>query len=220
MISVKKINEKNFEILIKPNSSLNGWQRVFFLLSIFILCGGIAVIFYFVGATMILPFAGIELAAVFFAFYLNFKWSEQKELVTLSLEHVVVEKGRNQKEYTWKEFRTFTAIGQREDLSNTIYSIAPTETPVVSSIGKTKATAIYHEWQTDALEAPGSSRIAEGQDWVAPGSGAQTPATSHSNKPSTQHGPSKKSSIQFSFTHSSLLFQIALRSTVITIGTL
>ena len=101
MISVKKINEKNFEILIKPNSSLNGWQRVFFLLSIFILCGGIAVIFYFVGATMILPFAGIELAAVFLAFYLNFKWSEQKELVTLSLDHVVVEKGRNQKEYTW-----------------------------------------------------------------------------------------------------------------------
>lgn len=110
MISVKKINEKNFEILIKPNSSLNGWQRVFFLLSIFILCGGIAVIFYLVGATMILPFAGIELAAVFLAFYLNFKWSEQKELVTLSLEHVVVEKGRDQKEYTWKEFRTFTAF--------------------------------------------------------------------------------------------------------------
>ena len=34
------------------------------------------------------------------------------------------------------EFRTYTAIGQREDLSNTIYNIAPTETPVVSSIGK------------------------------------------------------------------------------------
>jgi uncharacterized membrane protein len=109
VISVKKINEKNFEILIKPNSSLNGWQRFFFLSSIFILCGGIA-IFYFVGATMIVPFAGIELSAVFLAFYLNFKWSEQKELVTLSLDHVVVEKGRKQKEYTWREFRTFTAF--------------------------------------------------------------------------------------------------------------
>ena len=51
------------------------------------------------------------------------------------------------------EFRTYTAIGQREDLSNTIYSIAPTETPVVSSIGKTKATATLHEWQTDTLAA-------------------------------------------------------------------
>ncbi len=110
MISVKKINEKKFEILIKPNSSLEGSARILFLLSIFTLCGGIAVIFYIFGATLILPFAGIELAVVFTAFYLNFKWSDQKELVTLSLEHVLVEKGRNKKEYTWKEFRTFTSF--------------------------------------------------------------------------------------------------------------
>lgn len=110
MISVKKINEKKFEILIKPNSSLNGTARILFLLSIFTLCGGIAVIFYIVGATLILPFAGIELAVVFFAFYLNFRWSDQKEIVTLSLDHVLVEKGRKTKEYSWKEFRTFTAF--------------------------------------------------------------------------------------------------------------
>ena len=110
MISVKKINEKKFEILIKPNSSLNGTARILFLLSIFILCGGIAIIFYIVGATLILPFAGIELAVVFFAFYLNFRWSDQKEIVTLSLDHVLVEKGRKTKEYSWKEFRTFTAF--------------------------------------------------------------------------------------------------------------
>ena len=62
------------------------------------------------------------------------------------------------------EFRTYTAIGQREDLSNTIYSIAPTETPVVSSIGKTKATATYHEWQTDTLAAASAGGLVEGAD--------------------------------------------------------
>jgi hypothetical protein len=62
------------------------------------------------------------------------------------------------------EFRTYTAIGQREDLSNTIYSIAPTETPVVSSIGKTKATATYHEWQTDTLAAAVATGLKEGDD--------------------------------------------------------
>ena len=62
------------------------------------------------------------------------------------------------------EFRTYTAIGQREDLSNTIYSIAPTETPVVSSIGKTKATATYHEWQTDTLAAAVKTGLLEGAD--------------------------------------------------------
>ena len=62
------------------------------------------------------------------------------------------------------EFRTYTAIGQREDLSNTIYNIAPTETPVVSSIGKTKATATYHEWQTDDLAAAVATGLKEGFD--------------------------------------------------------
>ena len=62
------------------------------------------------------------------------------------------------------EFRTYTAIGQREDLSNTIFNIAPTETPVVSSIGKTKATATYHEWQTDDLAAASAGGLIEGAD--------------------------------------------------------
>ena len=62
------------------------------------------------------------------------------------------------------EFRTYTAIGQREDLSNTIFNIAPTETPVVSSIGKTKATATYHEWQTDTLAAASAGGLVEGAD--------------------------------------------------------
>jgi len=59
-------------------------------------------------------------------------------------------------------------VSEREDLANFITMITRDETPFTSSIGKGKATAIYHEWQTDTLEAPGNSVIAEGQDWVAP----------------------------------------------------
>ena len=59
------------------------------------------------------------------------------------------------------------AVGQREDLSNTIFNIAPTETPVVSSIGKTKATATYHEWQTDDLAAAVNTGLLEGADAAA-----------------------------------------------------
>ena len=50
-------------------------------------------------------------------------------------------------------YQTFTSIGNREDLSDVIYSISPTDTPIMSSIGKSKATAVYHEWQTDSLAA-------------------------------------------------------------------
>ena len=61
-------------------------------------------------------------------------------------------------------------VSQREDLANFISMITRDETPFVSSIGKTKATAIFHEWQTDELQAPGDSRISEGLDYLIPGS--------------------------------------------------
>lgn len=63
-------------------------------------------------------------------------------------------------------------VSQREDLANFISMITRDETPFMSSIGKTKATAIFHEWQTDELQAPGNSRISEGTDYVIPGSTA------------------------------------------------
>jgi hypothetical protein len=62
-------------------------------------------------------------------------------------------------------YQTYTAIGQREDLSDVIYNISPTDTPIMSSIGKTKATAVYHEWQTDSLAAATVANAAvEGDD--------------------------------------------------------
>jgi len=59
-------------------------------------------------------------------------------------------------------------VSQREDLANFITMITRDETPFMSSIGSAKATAIYHEWQTDALEAPGNSRVGEGTDYLEP----------------------------------------------------
>ncbi len=53
-------------------------------------------------------------------------------------------------------YSTYDANGQREDLSDIIYNISPTDTPFMSGIGKSKATAVLHEWQTDALAAAAS----------------------------------------------------------------
>ena len=62
-------------------------------------------------------------------------------------------------------YQTYTAIGQREDLIDTIYNIAPTDTPFMNSIGRTNATARYHEWQTDTLAAAVTTNAAiEGAD--------------------------------------------------------
>ena len=62
-------------------------------------------------------------------------------------------------------FATYEAIGNREDLSDMIYRIDPTETPFMSSIEKAKASAVLHEWQTQALATAVSTNLQlEGDD--------------------------------------------------------
>lgn len=61
-------------------------------------------------------------------------------------------------------FLTFSAIGNREDLSDMIYDISPTDTPFTSRIGKTKAKGVLHEWQTDALAAAAANAQIEGNE--------------------------------------------------------
>lgn len=63
---------------------------------------------------------------------------------------------------------TFTSVdakGVREDLSNIIYNISPTETPFTSNIGKGKAAQSYHEWQLEDLAAASDeNKHVEGDD--------------------------------------------------------
>jgi len=62
-------------------------------------------------------------------------------------------------------WNAYDAKGIREDLADVIYNISPTDTPFQSSVGRTKATAVYHEWQTDALAAATTNNAAvEGAD--------------------------------------------------------
>lgn len=63
-------------------------------------------------------------------------------------------------------FQTYQKIGIREDLSDMIYNISPTETPFMSNckVGK-KAANTKVEWQTDALAAAdGDNAVVEGDD--------------------------------------------------------
>jgi hypothetical protein len=60
---------------------------------------------------------------------------------------------------------SYVAIGNREDLSDAIYRIDPTEVPFSSAIDKTKASAVNHEWQTQALAAATATNVQlEGDD--------------------------------------------------------
>lgn len=62
-------------------------------------------------------------------------------------------------------FTAHSAVGQREDLTDVIYDISPTETPLMNTLARGKATAVFHEWQTDSLAAAdGSNAAVEGAD--------------------------------------------------------
>jgi hypothetical protein len=62
-------------------------------------------------------------------------------------------------------FATYEAVGNREDLSDVIYRIDPTDTPAMSGFEREKATAVNHEWQTQALAAVDTANaVLEGDD--------------------------------------------------------
>ncbi|MFN3626755.1 MAG: DUF5309 domain-containing protein [Parvibaculum sp.] len=52
---------------------------------------------------------------------------------------------------------TYDVTTNREDLSDAVYRISPSDTPFVSSVPRAKATAVLHEWSLDALASPSTA---------------------------------------------------------------
>tara|TARA_R110000803_G_scaffold23517_3_gene57641 strand:+ start:1864 stop:2805 length:942 start_codon:yes stop_codon:yes gene_type:complete len=50
-------------------------------------------------------------------------------------------------------YSSYDNIGNREDLSDIIYNVAPWETPLLSAMPNNSASGTLHEWQTDSLAA-------------------------------------------------------------------
>lgn len=61
-------------------------------------------------------------------------------------------------------FSTYDAKGIREDLSDLISNISPTETPFMSNVGSESCSNTYFEWQTDSLASASTTTQIEGDD--------------------------------------------------------
>jgi hypothetical protein len=62
-------------------------------------------------------------------------------------------------------FQQFQAIGVREDLSDIIYNVAPTECPFLQNAARGKVQNTFFEWQTDTLaSAVTTNQQIEGDD--------------------------------------------------------
>ena len=57
-----------------------------------------------------------------------------------------------------------SAVSNREDLTDVLTILAPEETPVLSSASKKRSSATFTEWTVDALSAPVTVGVEEGDD--------------------------------------------------------
>lgn len=63
-------------------------------------------------------------------------------------------------------YDTYDLAGDREDLTDDIYRVTPTDTPFTSAIGRTSAKAVFHQWQVDSLASVSTANEAvEGDDF-------------------------------------------------------
>jgi len=102
MIQIES-NEKDslFRITLKPNKSLSWKSNLLFIIAISVTCGAIGIGFYIVGASLILPFAGLEIllvgACVFFVVHRTYK----QEIITMTPEKLKIEKGISKPDRVW-----------------------------------------------------------------------------------------------------------------------
>ena len=59
-------------------------------------------------------------------------------------------------------FDTYTATADREQLSDVIYNISPTATPVMSAIGRNNVKNVQFDWQVESLPAASATGKLEG----------------------------------------------------------
>lgn len=109
---LKKYTDQKQQVILilQPNASLswkgNLYILVLFLVSFMLITG----VFVILGTWMILPFAGLELLLLALCLYLVNKQSHSLQVITLSTEHVKIEKGYRSRQHVWTFKRFFCRI--------------------------------------------------------------------------------------------------------------
>jgi uncharacterized membrane protein len=91
----KKITKNTMLLTLTPNKSSTVKQNLIFFGFLSVLCLTFAIGFFVLGATMILPFAGLEIMLLFIILKANRNWLNQSEKIHLDKLYVKLEKGKN-----------------------------------------------------------------------------------------------------------------------------
>ena len=94
MIVSEKIDANNsFQITLSPNNSLSWGGNLLFLFLVSFPILVIAITFAVAGAPIILPFAGLEILVVTMAIWYISKRNNRQEVIKLSFDKLIIEKG-------------------------------------------------------------------------------------------------------------------------------
>ena len=91
----KKMTKDSLSLTLTPNNSSTYYQNLIFFGFLSVLCLTFAMGFFVLGATMILPFAGLEIIILFIILKLNRDWLNQSEKIYLDKLYVKFKKGKN-----------------------------------------------------------------------------------------------------------------------------
>ena len=91
----KKITKNTLSLTLTPNKSSTLQQNLIFFGFLSVICMTFAVGFFVLGATMILPFAGLEILILFLVLKANRNWLNQSEKIELDKLYVKLKKGKN-----------------------------------------------------------------------------------------------------------------------------
>ena len=91
----KKITKNTLSLTLTPNKSSTVKQNLIFFGFLSVICMTFAISFFVLGATMILPFAGLEILILFLVLKANRNWLNQSEKIELDKLYVKLKKGKN-----------------------------------------------------------------------------------------------------------------------------
>lgn len=107
-------SENGSRYLLTPNRSMSWQGNMRIWLALFALTVIIVTGFSLIGAWLILPFAGLELAALAAGFYYSSRQCQKQEVLVLGPDLVRLEKGMKRREMEWEMPRQYTRVWQDE----------------------------------------------------------------------------------------------------------
>jgi len=105
MISADKTNSDEYRFVLSPNCSISWRELLFFYLLTCAVALAVGLFFTFHGLWFVLPFSGLEMAALGTALYLTSRKVHRREVIILNPERTRIEKGLRRIERSW-EFST------------------------------------------------------------------------------------------------------------------